>query len=176
MSVRFVDCRKENLKELEVCDMLFEGRTVGRAFYFHGRPPFYPKWIEVIYDPWPRKEGKEQELFETLAKELGPGGRLFVVYVKDRETFERLSKGFHPVETPLGFALLQAGFTWFKDWYYPEGGAEGGMKLQANLPLGEEDAARQLCNLLVEVRDERAKGVIRERLRQLSKGTNACEG
>ena len=40
---------------------------------------------------------------------------------------------------------------WFKDWYFPEGWMEGGMKLQATRPLNrdiralrEEQAAREL--------------------------------
>lgn len=43
-----------------------------------------------------------------------------------------------PAATPLGLALLQAGCRWFKDWYFPEGGREGGTKLQGALPLDEQ--------------------------------------
>jgi hypothetical protein len=35
-----------------------------------------------------------------------------------------------PAATPLGLVLLAAGCRWFKDWYFPEGGREGGTKLQ----------------------------------------------
>ena len=38
-------------------------------------------------------------------------------------------------------AMLRAGCRWFKDWYYPEGGREGGTKLQATVPL--DDRRRQ---------------------------------
>ena len=161
MSVSFEGCKRENVKELEVCELRFNGRPVGRAFYFHGMPPFYPKWIELIYDPWPRKEGLEVELFRALAEKLGPGGRLFVVYLKDEKTTGLLYRGFHPVDTPLGISLLRAGFTWFKDWYFPEGGAEGGMKLQANLPMNDDERVRQLCQLFPKLG--------RRRLRELLK-------
>lgn len=41
---------------------------------------------------------------------------------------------------PLGLALLAVGCRWFKDWYFPEAGREGGTKLQGTLPL---DAAHR---------------------------------
>ena len=47
-----------------------------------------------------------------------------------------------PAATPLGLALLQAGCRWFKDWYFPEGGREGGTKLQGTLPLDEQPRTR----------------------------------
>ncbi|MCQ4448433.1 MAG: DUF1122 family protein [Sulfolobales archaeon] len=174
MSVSFEGCKRENVKELEVCELRLNGRPVGRAFYFHGRPPFYPKWIELIYDPWPRKEGLEVELFRALAEELGPGGRLFVVYLKDEKTTGLLYRGFHPVDTPLGMSLLRAGFTWFKDWYFPEGGAEGGMKLQANLPVSDDERVRQLCQLFSEVRTEEAKRAVEEELRKRGLTESVC--
>jgi hypothetical protein len=34
--------------------------------------------------------------------------------------------------------MLRAGCRWFKDWYYPEGGREGGTKLQGTLPMDEQ--------------------------------------
>jgi hypothetical protein len=43
-----------------------------------------------------------------------------------------------PAATPLGLVLLRAGCRWFKDWYFPEGGREGGTKLQGTMPLDEQ--------------------------------------
>ena len=164
MSVSLENCKRQHIRELELCELKLDGKEVGTAFFFSGRPPFYPKWLEVIYDPWPRREGLEVTLFKWIADLLGPGGRLFVVYLKDLETRKLLERGFSPADTPLGISLLKAGFTWFKDWYFPEGGAEGGLKVQANLPLNDEDAVRQLKELLGEVKSDDAKRVIEEEL------------
>jgi len=48
--------------------------------------------------------------------------------------------------------MLRAGFRWFKDWYYPEGGREGGTKLQGTLPLDDERRARAEEQLRRELR------------------------
>lgn len=86
------------------------------------------------------KKGRiRRTIFVFIYHFLPAGGKLFVTYIRDNETREMLYKGFSPPDTPLGFSLLKAGFTWFKDWYYPEGGNEGSPKLQANKPLNKED-------------------------------------
>ena len=164
MNVALEGCKRQHIRELELCVMTLNGREVGTTFFFSGRPPFYPKWLEIVYNPWPRKDGLEVELFRWVSRTLGPGGRLFVVYLKDEDTRKLLTYGASPADTPLGLSLLKAGFTWFKDWYFPEGGAEGGMKLQANLPLNDEDAVRQLRTLLGEVKSEEARKVIEEQI------------
>ena len=164
MNAALEGCKRQHIRELKLCVMTLDGKEVGNSFFFSGRPPFYPKWLEVVYDPWPRNEGLEVGLFRWVAGLLGPGGRLFVVYLKDEGTRKLLTYGANPAETPLGLSLLRAGFTWFKDWYFPEGGAEGGMKLQANLPLNDEDAVRQLRNLLSEVKSEETRKVIEEQI------------
>ena len=60
-----------------------------------------------------------------------------VAYEGD-ETERALRRKVPPAATPAGLAMLKAGCRWFKDWYYPEGGREGGTKLQATVPLDDE--------------------------------------
>jgi hypothetical protein len=79
----------------------------------------------------------------------------------DDETERGLKRRFPPVVTPLGKALFDAGCTWFKDWYYPEGWMEGGMKLQGNKPISEEARRANLAELASEVEEwlRRTEGV-----------------
>ena len=80
-----------------------------------------------------------------------------MTYIRDDETRKMLYYNFHLVETPLGLALLSSGFTWFKDWYFPEGGNEGFPKLQSNKPLDITEAIRQLREIQKEVKNEELK-------------------
>ena len=82
-------------------------------------------------------DGFAAELVRALADVLPPGGYLMVGYGDD-ETERALKRRVPPAATPLGKALYDAGCTWFKDWYYPEGWLEGGMKLQGNKPVTAE--------------------------------------
>ncbi len=126
------------------------GRPVIRLKYFRGRPSAgIPPWIEagVAADD---DEGFLREAVAILAGLLPPGGRLMVAYGDD-ETERGLKRGFPPVVTPLGAALYAAGCTWLKDWYYPEGWAEGDLKLQGNKPLSEEARRTNLVSLRLEV-------------------------
>jgi hypothetical protein len=56
------------------------------------------------------------------------------------DTEHALRRGVPPAATPVGLVLLDAGCRWFKDWYFAEGGREGGTKLQATVPV---DATRE---------------------------------
>lgn len=53
----------------------------------------------------------------------------------------------------LGFELFKNGFTWFKDWYFPEGYLEGGRKLQGEKPLNDKAKLAQLKRIQQEVRE-----------------------
>ncbi len=128
---------------------------------FAGRPPHYAKWIEV-FSVLPEIDvgkgripfaGSELEtlLLDLLAKELEGGESLFVEYAYDLETSKLLKLGAPPVVTRLGFLLFQLGFTWFKDWYFPEGFMEGSPKLQCEKPLSEEARLKHLAKLKEEV-------------------------
>lgn len=63
-----------------------------------------------------------------------------------------LQSGFPPATTRLGFKLFENGFTWFKDWYFPEGFMEGGQKLQGEKTSDMESKNRQLIQILKEIK------------------------
>jgi hypothetical protein len=122
---------------------------VVRLKHFAGRPSArIPPWIEAAVARG--DEAFAAELVAALADLLPPGGHLMVVYGDD-ETERGLKRRFPPPVTPLGHALVVAGCTWFKDWYYPEGWLEGELKLQGNKPASEEARAEQLAQLRARV-------------------------
>lgn len=159
------DVQDTHIKELKRFRLYVNGKEVGISFYFSGRG-YYSPWLEIDYSPWLRDEGIEGQFFLFIYYFLPPGSKLFVTYLRDKETREILYKGFHPADTPLGFSMLKAGFTWFKDWYYPEGGNEGAPKIQANKPLNKEEEKRQLRKLLDEVKKDYVRKFIENKLAQ----------
>ena len=117
--------------------------------YFAGRPSAHiPPWIEVSLRA--DDECLVADIVAVLADLLPPGGRLMLIYGND-ETERGLQRGFPAAATPLGHALLLAGCTWFKDWYFAEGGREGDTKLQGNKPLSAELHREQLGALHAEL-------------------------
>jgi hypothetical protein len=124
---------------------------------FEGRPPFYRKWVEVFsiaptlsFDEVAFKfagSDLEKDLIKCLSSLIGAGERLFIEYLYDIETWRALELGVPPHLTRLGFMLLENGFTWFKDWYYPEGFMEGSPKLQVEKPVSDEARQRHLKDL-----------------------------
>jgi hypothetical protein len=68
------------------------------------------------------------------------------------DTERALRRRVPPAATPLGLAILRAGCRWFKDWYFPEGGHEGGTKLQGTLPLDEQPRSQAEEELAAELR------------------------
>jgi hypothetical protein len=99
---------------------------------FTGRPPYYKPWAEV-FNMSPRFVGGpwEEHVYCVLHRFMEPGDTLYVEYVDDPDTFAALRRGVPPRETRLGRLLTLCGFRVVKDWYFPEGWLEGGMKLQA---------------------------------------------
>ena len=75
-----------------------------------------------------------------------------MVGYQDDDTERALRRRVPPAATPLGLALLGAGCRWFKDWYFPEGGREGGTKLQGTLPLDEQRRNQAEGELATELR------------------------
>ncbi len=131
------------------------------AKIFTGRLPYYRPWIELfdIYG-YLIMGGKEVEYFDSelehgvlrfFADMLGPGENFFVEYYRDEETRRQLQTGVPAPATRLGALLYRRGFTWFKDWYYPEGFMEGEQKLQGEKPLDTEGKTRQNARLLREL-------------------------
>jgi len=121
---------------------------------FGGRRPAYRPWVELfsIKDSLRLKEEVidyfdsifEDELLSLISRFLEPGGAIYVEYYHDEETRKQLELGVPPPVTRVGYRLLRLGFTWFKDWYFPEGFMEGGQKLQAEKAPNDEVRIRQL--------------------------------
>ncbi|MEM1599029.1 MAG: DUF1122 family protein [Pyrobaculum sp.] len=98
---------------------------------FKGRPPHYGPWAEA-FSISPRAHEKWlREVLCVLYRYMEPGDVLYVEYVDDPDTFVKLQRGDPPEETRIGKLLVECGFKIVKNWYHPEGGLEGGMKLQA---------------------------------------------
>jgi hypothetical protein len=70
-----------------------------------------------------------------------------------RSTQLGLLAGIPPLATPLGGLLYAAGSgDSFKDWYFPEGGQEGGRKLQGNKAYTPEQAREMAEQRVAELR------------------------
>jgi len=130
---------------------IIEGR------YFEGRGKWIRPWLEIEYrshNDFDIELSRDSEirLFEALSSILPPGGHLMVKYGELKDTARALTVNVPPPATPLGFLFWQAGFRWFKDWYFPEGWMEGGEKLQGNKPLNEEQEQKRIAETFVELR------------------------
>jgi hypothetical protein len=70
-----------------------------------------------------------------------------------RTTQVGLLAGIPPLATPLGALLFEVGCgDSFKDWYFPEGGQEGGRKLQGNKAAGADEAREMARKRAAELR------------------------
>jgi hypothetical protein len=126
-----------------------DDRPVGHVKHFGGRASASVRpWIEALLVR--DDEGFLDELVAALAELLPAGSHLMVAYGDD-ETERGLKRRFPPVATPVGKALFDAGCTWFKDWYYPEGWLEGGFKLQGNKPQSDPARRERLAELRAEL-------------------------
>lgn len=158
-------CGLKGVSSLEI--YLKDGSSEERLLcmaVFPGRKPHYRPWMELfcIKDRLDLKalngdscdyydSAIEDALLETFCSVLGPGGKIFVEYYCDRETSCGLAMGFPPAVTRQGYKLFNLGFTWFKDWYFSEGGHEGGQKLQGEKPLNEAARAKHMRRIKGEV-------------------------
>jgi len=124
---------------------------------FPGRSPHLRPWMELFCLPSENAgyygSALEDSLLATFCSALGPAGRIFVEYERDRETACALNIGIDPALTRLGYKLYRLGFTWFKDWYFSEGGREGSQKLQAEKPLNEDARKRHIERLHSQARE-----------------------
>ena len=131
------------------------------AKIFTGRLPFYRPWIELfdIYGSLSlgRKNVEyfgsdlEKSILKLFSDALGPGENLFVEYFRDQETRQQLQAGVPAPASRLGQLLYETGFTWFKDWYFPEGFMEGEQKLQGEKALNTAERKRQTLALMREL-------------------------
>jgi hypothetical protein len=136
------------------------------AKIFLGRG-YYKPWVELfsispLLDFGNRQlkyfdSAIEDKLIELFSKSLEPGGNIYVEYEQDKETLYCLTRDFAMPLSRLGFILYKQGFTWFKDWYFPEGYLEGGRKLQGEKPLDEKNKSVQLRRIKKEVKDSLEK-------------------
>jgi hypothetical protein len=136
-----------------------DGAPAGRGLWFSGRPEQGLKpWADLVVD--------DTSILSEVADALGPGASLMVAYGGD-ETERALRRRLPPEATPLGLELLRAGCRWFKDWYYPEGGREGGTKLQGTLPLDEGRRASSERALVAQLHAYLGRGDVAENDRRL---------
>lgn len=131
------------------------------AKVFTGRRPHYRPWIELfginksitLGDDTVQYLGSKLEhaVLSAFAATLTAGENMFVDYQRDNETKKQLADGFPVVTSRLGTILFELGFTWFKDWYFPEGYMEGDQKLQAEKPLDGDSRNRYLKEICASV-------------------------
>lgn len=87
-----VNVVQTHIAELKAFELLLDGKPLGKCNYFTGRG-YYPPWIELDYDPWPRQLGLEAELFKFFFDILPDNGRFFITYYKDPRTFNAIIRG-----------------------------------------------------------------------------------
>jgi hypothetical protein len=121
-----------------------DGRPAAHGLWFGGNPA-------AGLRPWADLVVTEPAVLPEVARALGEGGSLMVGYEGD-DTERALRRRVPPAATALGLVMLRAGCRWFKDWYFPEGGREGGTKLQGTLPLDEQRRSRAEGELAAELR------------------------
>ena len=129
-----------------------------QGLFFVGRGDYIKAWIEFRYNPAAtfddgkavdlEEEGLTARLFSMLGGLIPPGGSMMAIYGAEAhaisaDTEKGLKRSFPPAATPLGYYLWKSGMRWFKDWYFPEGWMEGGMKLQATRPLDQDVRAQR---------------------------------
>jgi hypothetical protein len=136
------------------------------AKIFFGRG-YYRPWVELFAISPVLDFGKiqlryfdspiEAKILELFSKSLEPGSYMYVEYEQDKETLYILQQGLAMPISRLGYLLYKNGFTWFKDWYFPEGYLEGGRKLEGEKPLNEKIKLAQLKRIQQEVKESLLK-------------------
>ncbi len=128
--------------------------------FYMGIKPYYHPWIEVTninktinLDKKIKYFDSEIEVFmlKLVSNYISNGEKVYIEYSNDIETSFGLTYNFPPAITRLGNKLFKLDFTWFKDWYFPEGGNEGGQKLQGEKPLDGQSKNRHLKKIKLEI-------------------------
>ena len=155
-----VDSRRKLKSELYFFSIFLEKRSGARSVspicggvYSAGIP--YEKikpWIDCDYlerVKFPDKSAADlararlsKKFFSMLGAVIPAGGSLMVGYGEffgetrlHKSTARMLNRGVSPKRTPIGKLLIAAGCaSGMRDWYFPEGGREGHMKLQGFKP------------------------------------------
>ena len=124
----------------------------------------YPgqNWAEIFdIDPIPGLEPEGEweprliPYLQPLTAAVPAGGHVMIEYEKPlwRTTQLGLLAGIPPLATPMGRVLRELGSgDSFKDWYFPEGGQEGGRKLQGNRAYSAEQAREMAAKRADELR------------------------
>lgn len=138
-------------------------KFTGKLFHlkiYAGLKPYYRPWIELTNINKSIKLDKifnyfdseiESIMLELLSSYINNGEKFYVEYTDDKETSFGLTYNFPPATTRLGNILFNLDFTWFKDWYFPEGGNEGNQKLQGEKPLNEESKKKHVKRIKFEI-------------------------
>ena len=151
--------KEETNLNLYVKHNTYKDRLLDIKIYY-GIQPFYHSWIEFSNINNDINLGKKIKYFDSkiegyiiklFSKSLNRGEKIYIEYNNDKETSYALTYNYPPVVTRLGFKLFNLGFTWFKDWYFPEGGNEGGQKLQGEKPLNKKSKDKHINNIKNEV-------------------------
>lgn len=151
--------KEETNLNLYIKHNAYEDRLIDIKIYY-GNKLFYSSWVELSNINNEINLGKkinyfdskiEEYLLELFSKSLKNGDKIYIEYNNDKETSFGLTYSFPPVVTRLGYKLFNLGFTWFKDWYFPEGGNEGGQKLQGEKPLNKVLKDKHLINIKNEI-------------------------
>ena len=150
------------------CHLLSElGRTVEPVVFGLAGAGRFPAqhWVELIAyrDQLLLEDGQavevpagvERRLFAQFGAAVPAGGHLMAEYESDSRsvTAQALAAHVPPLATPLGALLYSAGCgDAFRDWYTPEGGREGGRKLQGFRAIDDAQRQRRGLEMLVELR------------------------
>jgi len=155
--IRLKSLKQGRFAEEYNLDLSLEGESLLTMKVFLGRKPYYAEWIEVFGIKPKLKSGHSffgSLLEEALLDAIAPYfSRVFIEYFEDRETARELQKGVPPSLSRLGSELLKRGYTYFRDWYIPEGLMEGGHKIQAEKPKNEELKGKHLQKILEEYKE-----------------------
>ena len=139
-----IKIQRMKIKGIKKIEIIINGQHTLTILAFQGRPPHYRPWIEFT-NINPRQYPQiEDTILDIIAQNTPPATPLYIEYLWDKTTLKELETGTHPALTRLGAKLLIRGYTWFKDWYYPEGWLEGTQKLQAEKPQTPQQAKQHL--------------------------------
>lgn len=128
---------------------------------FYGRKPYYKPWVEFFgINKFLNLRKQVINYFDSIFEDkllsnfsINLEGSIYVEYYDDEETRRQLDANFPIPVSRLGYKLFKLGFTGFKNWYFPEGFMEGGIKLQGEKPINNEVRDKQLRELYNEVKD-----------------------